>query len=39
MEDFNSFREYLTDDELAKIAPMVDRLSVLEDRKEREDNF
>ena len=39
MEDFNSFREYLTDDELAKIAPMVDRLSVLGDRKEREDNF
>ena len=39
MEDFNSFREYLTDDELAKIAPMVDRLTILEDRKEREDNF
>ena len=39
MGDFNSFREYLTDDELAKIAPMVDRLTILEDRKEREDNF
>ena len=39
MKDFNSFREYLTDDELAKIAPMVDRLTILEDRKEREDNF
>jgi predicted phage terminase large subunit-like protein len=39
MKDFNLFKEYLTNDELVKIAPMVDRLSVLEDRKKREDNF
>ena len=39
MEDISDFAEYLTNEELKKIAPMIDRLNLLEDRKKREDNF
>ena len=39
MEDITEFTEYLTNEELEKIAPMIDRLTLLEDRKKREENF
>ena len=40
MNDLTSnFTEYLTDEELAKVAPMLERLKTLDDRTEKHDNF
>ena len=33
------FAEYLSDDELSKIAPMLDRLSMLEKQKASQDKY
>jgi len=39
MNDLSDFTKYLTDEELAKVAPMLERLKVLDDRTEKHDNF
>ncbi len=39
MNDFANFTKYLTDDELAKVAPMLERLQILDDRTEKSANF
>lgn len=39
MNDLSDFTKYLTDEELAKVAPMLERLKVLDDRIEKHDNF
>ena len=33
------FAEYLSDDELSKLAPLLDRLSMLENQKKSQDNY
>ena len=39
MKDVDNFAEYLTQEELAKVAPMLERLSTLESREEKSQNF
>ena len=42
MDDFSNIdnlQDYLTDDELSKLAPMLERLSTLESRKQKHDKF
>ena len=39
MEDLGNFSEYLTDEELAKVAPMLERLSTLDKRSEKQNNY
>ena len=39
MNDLNNFAQYLTEEELATVAPMLERLSTLEDRDERSSNY
>ena len=39
MNDLSDFTKYLTDEELAKVAPMLERLKILDDRTEKHDNF
>ena len=39
MEGLDNFSEYLTDEELAKVAPMLDRLSTLDKRSEKQNNY
>ena len=42
MDDFSNIdnlQNYLTDDELSKLAPMLERLSTLESRKQKHDKF
>ena len=39
MNDLNNFAQYLTEEELATVAPMLERLSTLEDRDERSQNY
>ena len=39
MKDIEDFSQYFTDDELTKIAPLVDRLHKLDSRHEKETNF
>jgi len=35
----SNFSKYLTDEELAKVAPMLERLKTLDDRNEKQDSF
>jgi len=39
MKDINSIAEYLTEEELATVAPMLERLSTLDQREEKSKNF
>ena len=39
MEGLDNFSEYLTDEELAKVAPMLERLSTLDKRSEKQNNY
>ncbi len=39
MNKIEDFSQYFTDDELAKIAPLVDRLNTLDSRHQREKSF
>ena len=39
MKDIEDFSQYFTDDELNKIAPLVDRLHRLDSRHKKETNF
>ena len=39
MNDLNNFAQYLTEEELATVAPMLERLSTLEDRDDRSSNY
>ena len=39
MNKIEDFSQYFTDDELAKIAPLVDRLNTLDSRLQREKSF
>ena len=38
MNKLSNFSEYLTDEELAKVAPMLERLSTLDKRSEKQNN-
>ena len=35
MNDLSDFTKYLTDEELAKVAPMLERLKTLDDRTDQ----
>ena len=35
----SEFAEYLSDDEISKITPLLDRLKVLEEQKTSQDNY
>ena len=39
MNDLSDFSKYLTDEELAKVAPMLERLQTLDKRVEKQDNY
>ncbi len=39
MNDLSDFTQYLTDEELAKVAPMLERLKTLDDRTTKQENF
>ena len=39
MNEINKFTDFLTDEELAKVAPMLDRLTTLDDRAEKQKDF
>ena len=39
MNDLTNFAQYLTEEELATVAPMLERLSTLEDRDDRSSNY
>ena len=39
MNDLSDFTQYLTDEELAKVAPMLERLKTLDDRTKKQENF
>ena len=39
MNDLSDFTQYLTDEELAKVAPMLERLKTLDDRSDKQENF
>ena len=39
MNELSDFTKYLTDEELAKVAPMLERLKTLDNRTEKHDNF
>ena len=39
MNDLSGILDYLTDDELEKVTPMLERLQKLDDRTEKQDNF
>jgi predicted phage terminase large subunit-like protein len=39
MDGVEDFSQYLTDEELAKVAPMLERLSQLDDREEKQKDF
>jgi len=39
MNDLSDFSKFLTDEELAKVAPMLERLKTLDNRTEKQDNF
>ena len=39
MNDLSDFTKYLTDEELAKVAPMLERLNTLDARANKHDNF
>ena len=35
----SDFAEYLSDDEISKMAPLIDRLKTLEEQKTSQDNY
>ena len=39
MDGVEDFSQYLTDEELAKVAPMLERLNQLDDREEKQNDF
>ena len=39
MNDLSDFTQYLTDEELAKVAPMLERLKTLDDRTTKQESF
>ena len=39
MNDLSGVLNYLTDDEIAKVQPMLERLKTLDDRADKQDNF
>ena len=39
MNDLSDFTQYLTDEELAKVAPMLERLKTLDDRTKKQESF
>jgi len=39
MKDLDDFSKFLTDEELAKVAPMLERLSTLDKRTEKQENY
>ena len=39
MNDLSDFASYLTDDEISKVAPMIERIKTLDSRKEKRDSF
>ena len=39
MDGVEDFSQYLTDEELAKVAPMLERLTQLDDREEKQKDF
>jgi predicted phage terminase large subunit-like protein len=39
MNDLSDFTQYLTDEELAKVAPMLERLNKLDEREEKQKDF
>tara|TARA_R110002167_G_scaffold156405_1_gene351131 strand:+ start:4263 stop:5741 length:1479 start_codon:yes stop_codon:yes gene_type:complete len=39
MKDSNDFASYLTDDEIAKVAPMIERLNALDSRNDKQSSF
>ena len=39
MDDFKDFASYLTDDEISKVAPMLERIKTLDSRKAKHDSF
>ena len=39
MDDFKDFASYLTDDEISKVAPMIERIKALDSRKIKQESF
>ena len=39
LPNIEGLEDYLTDDELTKLAPMLERLSTLDNRQKKHDNF
>ena len=39
MKDLDDFSKFLTDEELAKVAPMLERLTTLDKRADQQENY
>ena len=39
MKDLDDFSKFLTDEELAKVAPMLERLTTLDKRSDKQENY